>query len=206
MNVRFSLVWLLTVLLVLLSPLSHAETTSRDRSFNLTFNYTESDHVRISFFSHSRHKGGNPYSRFNEHQPGFMGEWAPSRESPIRTFLGAVSNSRDCSALFYGVGLRSYTPEFARVSFVAGLDAAFVYYCYNDLPGYERVYQRLPEVLQRKAAPRLLEAEQGYYVAPLPIATLGVRYRITDRAYLGCDVRSLAGKANLFGCGFSRSF
>ena len=103
MNVRFSLVWLLTVLLVLLSPLSHAETTSRDRSFNLTFNYTGSNHVRISFFSHSRHKGGNPYSRFNEHQPGFMGEWAPSRESPIRTFLGAVSNSRDCSALFYGV-------------------------------------------------------------------------------------------------------
>lgn len=162
--------------------------------------------MRISFFSHSRHKGGNPYSRFNEHQPGFMGEWAPSKESPFRTFLGAVSNSRDCSALFYGFGVRSYTSEFYRVSLVAGLDAALVYYCYEDMPGYERVYRNLPPSLQRVVAPRLLDAKEGYYIAPLPIGTLGIRYRLNDRTYLGCDVRSLAGKANLFGCGGSRSF
>jgi hypothetical protein len=177
---------------------------------------------RAFVFWHSSHPDGNPYNRFNEKNRGFAFECAKSSENGVaRTIIGALPTSRDGDSLFWGKGVRYFTPELGQLapqlhaffpllsplSVGVGGELVLMYYGFHDEVGYNRALSYIPMQLQPLAMGKLQGAREGFVIAPLPIGVMAVRYRLPHGfGHLTLEQRYLAGKAKLYGFGWSRDF
>lgn len=122
--------------------------------------------------------------------------------------MGALPTSRDGDSLFFGKGYHYHTPEFEGFSIGAGAEFVLLYYEFNDSIGYQRVFNSLPPYLKQLALPKLREARNGYIVAPIPIGSLSLRYRIPggNRGFVSMDQRYLLNEAKLYSFSWSKDF